>query len=97
MLREQNIEPIVIEYLNTPPDEKQLKHLLQLLKLKPRDLMRHKEEEYSALGLDNPELDDETLISAMAAHPKLIERPIVVHGNRAIIGRPPEKVLEILP
>jgi arsenate reductase len=62
----------------------------------PRDLLRKGEPEFSALGLDDPELDDDALVAAMAAHPKLIERPVFVHRGRAVVGRPPERVLELL-
>lgn len=96
LLGEQGVEPQVVEYLKTPPDRPTLERILQLLNLEPRALLRTKEPEYQALGLDDPNLDREGLIEAMLSHPKLIERPIVIHGNRAAIGRPPEKVLEIL-
>jgi len=96
LLRERGIEPEIVEYLKTPPDEATLARLLEQLGLRPRDLMRTKEPEYTALGLADPSLDDGALIRAMAAHPKLIERPIVVHGRRAVLGRPPAKVLELL-
>jgi arsenate reductase len=89
-------EPVVIEYLKTPPSYEQLEELVHLLRISPRELLRSKEEEYAALALDNPELTDSQLIAAMVAHPRLIERPIVIHNGRAIIGRPPEKVLEVL-
>jgi len=97
LIREHEGEPHVIEYLKTPPTHEQLTELLQLLHISPRELIRQKEEEYKELALDNPALSDSELIAAMVAHPHLIERPIVIHGGRAIIGRPPEKVLEILP
>jgi len=67
-----------------------------MLGKEPRELMRRQEAEYKALGLDDPALSRETLIQAMVEHPKLIERPIVVQGERAALGRPPEDVLEIL-
>ena len=96
LLRERGIEPEIVEYLKTPPDELMLARLLKQLGIGPRDLLRTKEPEYAALGLADPGLDDDALIRAMAEHPKLIERPIVVHGRRAVLGRPPEKVLELL-
>ena len=96
LLRERGVEPEVIEYLKTPPDEVALARLLAQLGLRPRDLVRTMEPEYKALGLDDPGLDDTALIRAMVEHPKLIERPIVVQGKRAVLGRPPEKVLELL-
>ena len=96
LLRERGVEPEVVEYLKTPPDEATLTRLLKQLGLAPRELLRTKEPEYKELGLNDPTIDDATLIRAMVAHPKLIERPIVVQGKRAVLGRPPEKVLELL-
>ena len=96
LLQEQGVEPEVVEYLQTPPDRKTLERILKMLKLEPRDLMRKKEAEYRENGLDNPGLNREQLIDAMIAHPKLIERPIVIKDGKAAIGRPPEKVLDIL-
>ncbi len=97
LLEEQGVNTTVVEYLKTPPDAGELERILGLLKLEPRDLMRHKEAEYRELGLDDPALDRAALIRAMVEHPKLIERPIVVSGRKAAIGRPPERVLDILP
>jgi len=96
LLRERGIEPEVVEYLKTPPGEAELARLLEQLGIGARELLRTKEPEYQALGLDDPGLDDTALIRAMVEHPKLIERPIVVQGKRAVLGRPPEKVLELL-
>ncbi len=96
LLHERNLDTEVIEYLQTPPDKKELEQLLDLLGLEPRQLMRTGEDEYKALGLANESLSRDALIEAMVAHPKLIERPIVVHNGKATIGRPPEKVLDIL-
>ena len=96
LLRERGVEPEVVEYLKTPPDEATLARLLKQLGLGPRDLLRTKEPDYKASGLDDPTLDDAALIRAMVEHPKLIERPIVVQGKRAVLGRPPERVLELL-
>lgn len=96
LLEENGIEPEVVRYLETPPDAATLKALLRKLGLKrAHDLVRHKEAEYKTAGL-SPESDDDKVIAAMAKYPKLIERPILVHGKHAVIGRPPEKVLEIL-
>src|ERR1700729_38719 len=86
----------VINYLDTPPNTAELAALLNQLAMTARELLRTGEAEYPLLGLDNPELDDATLIAAMVAHPKLIERPIVVANGKAVIGRPPEAVLAIL-
>jgi arsenate reductase len=96
LIREHGEEPLVIEYLKNPPLRDQLLDTLGLLGIGPRDLLRRGEEEYATLNLDNPELSDDAIIDAMLAHPKLIERPIVIHNGKAIIGRPPERVLEIL-
>jgi arsenate reductase len=96
LLREQAIEPQIVEYLRTPPDPQTLERLLQMLDLEPRQLMRRKEAEYRTLGLDDPQLSRSQLIQAMVDHPKLIERPIVVNGAQAALGRPPEKVLDVL-
>jgi arsenate reductase len=86
----------VVEYLKTPPDRDSLIQILAHLQMEPRQLMRKGEVEYTELGLDNPQLSRDDLVDAMLAHPKLIERPIVVRGNKAALGRPPESVLEIL-
>lgn len=96
LLREHGIEPEVVAYLDQPPDAAGLRALLRLLGVDARSLLRTGEAEYGALGLDDPSLDERTLIDAMVAHPRLIERPIFVHRGRAVIGRPPEKILEIL-
>ncbi len=96
LLKDNGIEPVVIEYLNTPPDKAQLKAILKQLGLSPRELMRQKEKEYKDNNLDNPSLSDEALIDAMIAHPKLIERPIVLTDKGTALGRPPESVLEVL-
>jgi len=86
----------VIEYLNTPPDAGTLESILDMLGMEPRDLIRKHEKEYTEAGLDNPDLSREQLINAMIEHPRLIERPIVIKNGKAIIGRPPEKILDIL-
>lgn len=96
LLEEQGIEATIIKYLETPPDQTELSRILDLLSLKPRELMRKKEKEYKELGLDDTSLSRDQLIKAMVDHPKLIERPIVVKDGKAALGRPPEQVLEIL-
>lgn len=96
LIEERGIEPQVVRYLETPPDAPTLDALLRLLGLEPRELMRRKEPEYEALGLDDPSLSREALIGALVAHPRLIERPIVVKDGKAILGRPPERVLDLL-
>ena len=85
-----------MDYLKTPPSAAELKTILKKLGLRPRDLMRKGEPRYAELGLKDRDLDDDALIALMVANPILIERPIVVSGGKAAIGRPPESVLEIL-
>jgi len=96
LLRQRGIEPRVIEYLKAPPSAKELDGILKKLAIEPRALMRTKEDAYAAAGLDDPKLTRAQLVAAMVEHPSLIERPIVVNGARAAVGRPPEAVLEIL-
>ncbi|MCW8918639.1 MAG: arsenate reductase (glutaredoxin) [Gammaproteobacteria bacterium] len=86
----------VIEYLKSPPAVDELNEILNMLHLEPRQLLRTQEAEYTQLGLADISLSREQLLEAMVAHPILIERPIVVHNGKAIIGRPPETVLEII-
>lgn len=96
LLRRKGIEPDIREYLNDVPSVAELKSVLDKLGLESaRGWMRTGEAGYKALGLKDID-DEDTLIEAMAAHPKLIERPVVIHGNRAALGRPPETVLDIL-
>jgi len=97
LLREHGIEPDIVLYLDTPPAAGTLRALLKQLGLPARALLRRKEQAYATLALDNPALDDNALIAAMRAHPQLIERPIFIYGARALIARPPERVLELLP
>lgn len=96
LLQERGIEPTIIEYLKTPPDAKTLKSILKKLGMAPRELMRRKEPPYKALKLDDPSLSTDTLVDSMVENPILIERPIVLAGGKAALGRPPEKVLDIL-
>ncbi|TCV97253.1 arsenate reductase [Luteibacter rhizovicinus] len=96
LLTERGLAPDVVEYLKTPPGVDELDGLLRMLGIEPRELMRRDETEYAALGLDEPKHGRAELIAAMVAHPKLIQRPIVVNGDRAAVGRPPEAVLAIL-
>jgi len=95
-LKERSIDLEIIEYLKTPPSIRQLKSMLELLNLEPRQLMRTQEAAYKALNLDNPEKREEELIRAMHLYPVLIERPIVIANHRAVIARPPEKMFDIL-
>ena len=96
LLHERGIEPEIVPYLEQPPSPTELRALLQLLGIDARGLLRTGEAEYGELGLNDPALSDEALVAAMSAHPRLIERPIFVHNGRAVIGRPPERVLELL-
>jgi arsenate reductase (glutaredoxin) len=96
MLNEHGVDAEIIEYLKTPPDADTLGGILDMLGLQPRELMRHNEKEYRELGLDDASLSREQLIAAMVEHPRLIQRPIVIRGDNAALGRPPENILEIL-
>ncbi|MDH4019389.1 MAG: arsenate reductase (glutaredoxin) [Xanthomonadales bacterium] len=96
LLRDNNVEPEIILYLETPPDAEMLTSILAKLDMQPRDLMRKGQKEYKKMELDNEQLSDEQLIAAMIEAPILIERPIVLANGKARIGRPPESVLKIL-
>jgi arsenate reductase len=93
LLREHGQSPVIVEYLKTPPSAKEIDSVLGLLGLEPRELMRKNEAEYAVLPA---KLSRAGLIQAMVETPKLIQRPVVIHGNKAAIGRPPEAVLIIL-
>lgn len=97
LLEARGIQPEIVRYLETPPSAAELKALLGKLGIGARQLLRTGEDEYKELDLANPALSDDQLIDAMVRHPKLIERPIVIVGDKAVVGRPPENVLEILP
>ncbi len=97
LLEARGLQPTVVRYLETPPSAADLTALLSKLQLSARELLRTGEDEYKNLNLADASLSDEHLIAAMAAHPKLIERPILIVGSKAVIGRPPERVLELLP
>ena len=96
LLETQGIAPDIVLYLETPPDRDTLETIISKLGIPVRELLRTGEQEYKDNALKNPELDDEALLDAMVRWPKLMQRPIVVKGNNARIGRPPEAVLEIL-
>lgn len=96
LLDQQGNQVDVVEYLKTPPSAAELEQILDMLGLEARELMRTKEAEYREAGLDNPDLTRAQLIDAMVKYPKLIERPIVIKDGKAALGRPPERVLEIL-
>jgi len=97
LLEERGLTPHIVRYLETPLDAEQLRELLSQLDISARQLLRSGEDEHKALGLHDTQLSEAQLIAAMVSHPKLIERPILVVGDKAVIGRPPEKILEILP
>jgi len=94
LLREKGMEPTVIEYLKTPYTADQLKRLLGQLKIPASKLVRKKEA--AAAGINPAALSEEALIEAMAKNPLIVERPIVVSGRKAALGRPPEAVLSVL-
>lgn len=96
LLQERGCTCQVVNYLETPPSVEELTQLLDQLGMTPREIIRSNEPEYRELGLDEPTLSDGDLVAAMAAHPILIERPIVVVDGKAAIGRPPETVLSLL-
>jgi len=94
-LRDNGHEPNVIEYLKTPPNIKELNNICKTLGKRPKDIIRKGEQEYKELKIDKMDSDDD-LLKAMVSHPKLIERPIVIRGEKGIIGRPPENVLKFI-
>ena len=96
LLKDQGVSPDIVEYLNVPPSAAELTDILARLGMEPRDLMRKGEAAYQEQGLGNESLSREALIQAMADNPILIERPIVLAGSKAAIGRPPERVIDIL-
>lgn len=96
LIEEQGVKPRIVKYLETPPSAAELKRVLKKLGLKPRDILRKSEARYAELGLQDAGLKDDALIAHMVENPILIERPIVVSGDKAALGRPPEAVLEIL-
>lgn len=94
LLEQRGIKPEIVEYLKTPPNATELTRILALLGMRPRDLLRPAEARQA--GLDDPGLDDKALIAAMVANPIVIERPIAVSAEAACVGRPPDRVLELL-
>ena len=95
LLEQQGDELDVIQYIDTPPDSATLSALLQQIGLSARELMRKGEDVYKELQLDDPDLSEAELVQAMVDYPRLIERPIVIRDGKAIIARPPERVLEL--
>jgi len=96
IIKKNGTDVEVVEYLKTPPTVQQVQKILLSLNLKPQDIMRKKEAEYKQAGLDDLSLSEEKQVELMIANPKVIERPIVLKGDQAVIGRPPENVLELL-
>ena len=96
LLQENGVEPTVVLYLEAQPSAATLAALVKKLGISARELLRKGEDAYKSQGLSDPSLSEKTILDAMATEPKLIERPIVVKGNRAVLGRPPENVLELL-
>ena len=96
ILQENGIQPKVILYLETPLDANELSRLTKKLGVQARDLLRKGEDDYKQLGLKDPSISETDILDAMSRHPKLIERPIVVKGDKAVLGRPPENVFELI-
>ncbi len=96
ILEEHNIQPEVVLYLEDTPSKQELVKLLHQLGKSPRDILRKSEDAYKEKTLSDPGLTDDDLLNAMLSEPRLIERPIVVKDNKAVLGRPPENVLELI-
>lgn len=96
ILKDNGIEPEIIDYLKAPPTPDELLTLVDLLQVEPRKIMRRKEAEYRDMNLDDDSLSVSALLTAIAKAPKLLERPIVIKGELAVIGRPPENVLALI-
>tara|TARA_B100000809_G_scaffold136808_1_gene134332 strand:- start:190 stop:531 length:342 start_codon:yes stop_codon:yes gene_type:complete len=96
LIEQAGVEPEVVLYLETPPAAEELDEILGKLGLEPMELVRRGEEIYKELGLGQRELSRQEMIELMVANPELIERPIVIAGERAVLGRPPENVNELL-
>lgn len=96
LLQDHGIEPKIIKYLEDPPSEQELDRLLRLMDMSPYDLLRKQEKEFKELNLKEQKENRQALIHAMVTHPRLIQRPIVVKGDQAVLGRPAENILDIL-
>ena len=96
LLEENNMSPEIIEYLEEPPTAAELARIIALLGIGARELLRTTEQVYKDAGLDDDSLSDEEIIEMICEYPALMQRPIVVQGNRAIIGRPPVRVLDLI-
>ena len=95
LLRARGIEPVIVEYLKTPPTRAELEELLRKLRMRAEDVVRKSEETYKTRYAQKT-LNDVQWLDALVAHPVLLERPIVVKGESAVMGRPPENVLQLL-
>ncbi len=96
LLEENDIKPEIIYYLETPPSIDELKSILKKLGMQFHDILRRSEEAFDTLGLDDDTLSEEIAFDLLQKHPHLLQRPIAVKGNKAIIGRPPENVLSLI-
>ena len=96
LIEEKGVEVEIVDYLNDPPSQSELDTVLKMLDMEPQDLMRKGEAIYKELGLRDKNLSRKEAIKVMCQNPKLIERPIVIKGKKAILGRPPENVKELL-
>jgi len=96
LIQEKNISPIIIEYLKSKLTSSEIKLILQSLDCNARSIIRNSEAAYKSLNLEDGSLSEQTLINAIVENPELLQRPIVLNKDSAVIGRPPEKVLEIL-
>jgi arsenate reductase len=96
MIREKGIEPVVVEYLKQPPGREKLVELLAKMGMKPRELLRRRGTPYDELGLDDPKWTDDQLIDFMAAHPILMERPVVETAEKAVLARPADRLNDLL-
>lgn len=96
LIRARGIEPSIVEYLKDPPTPEEIDRVLRMLDMAPRDLMRKNEAPYREARLDNDALGRDELINAISEHPILIQRPVVIRGDRAVLGRPPENVAKLL-
>ena len=96
IIKERDIEPEIKYYLEDPPSQAELAEILRKMGKRPRDIFRKSEPLYKDLGLKNKDLSDDVLLDYLHQYPILIERPIVVKGQRAVLGRPPEDVKKII-
>ncbi len=96
LLEENGIKPEIIYYLETPPGIDELKGILKKLGMQLADILRRSEEGFDTLGLDDETLSEEIAFDLLQKHPHLLQRPVVVKGDKAIIGRPPENVLSLI-